>query len=142
MTKIDNLTQAKETVDALSDFLRRFEQTLDALGSLTGQASTASIPHRGSLAPPRRTPPPNGVPGRPMPDAMPERIFAILKSTGRAMTVSEMVEQHRQFGWALPDRKALYKQMLASAYYMATKKGTLVNNNGKYTIAPYEATHG
>jgi len=56
------------------------------------------------------------------------------------MTVSEMVKQHQQFGWALPDRKALYRQMLASAYYLAKKKGLLNNNKGKYSIVIQEPT--
>lgn len=133
MTKIENLTQAKETVEALSDFLKRFEDSLGVLGSLTGHAATLSPMPRVSGIPERKSLP-SRIPARPMPDAMPERIFTILRSSGRPMTVSEMVNQHRNFGWALPDPKALYRQMLASAYYLATKKGQLINNKGKYSI--------
>ena len=137
MMTIDNLAQAKESVEALSDFLKRFEQTLGALGSLTGQTSTALVaPHR--TAPPSPIPAPSRISARPMPDAMPERIDVILRAAGRPMTVSEMINYHGQLGWVVADRKALYRQILASAYYSAKKKKVLTNDNGKYSIAAQE----
>jgi hypothetical protein len=137
MTTIDNLAQAKETVEALSDFLRRFEQTLGLLDALKGQGQPKPVTPRISTISRRESILPSRTP---RPEAMPERILKILETAGRPLTVAEMVDYHQELGWPVPDRQALRKQIFASAYYLAKKKGRLTSNEGRYSFASQEPT--
>jgi hypothetical protein len=137
MTTIDNLAQAKETVEALSDFLRRFDQTLGVLDALKGHAQPKPVTPRISTLPKRESVLPSRTP---RPEAMPERILKILETAGRPLTVAEMVDYHQELGWPVADRQALRKQIFASAYYLAKKKGSLTNSEGQYSITPQDST--
>jgi len=110
---------------------------LGVLGSLTGQ--TSARPAMPESIRPIRPSIPSRVPARPMPEVMADRIFLLLRTAGHPLTVPEMVDQHAHLGWAVPDRQALRKQLFASAYYLAKKKGRLTNSNGKYSIPAQEA---
>lgn len=141
MQTINNLAEAKETVEALADFLKRFEQTLGALGSLTGKSLTQTP----AVVPPAPLSQRIGVPLRPLnpnaetpplPESMQDRVYQVLRSGSAPMTAAEMVVRYQALGWPVPDRKALYRQLLACAYYLSTRRHTLVNNKGKYSIAP------
>ena len=74
-----------------------------------------------------------------MPEAMPDRILTILQAAARPLTVAEMVDFHESLGWGVPNRQALRKQIFASAYYLAKRKGTLTNTNGKYSVTQQES---
>ncbi len=133
--KIDNISEAQEAVAAIADFLHRFNQTLGALGNLTGKVNPQQSDSKTSCA---TTPPaPFGVVPKnttATPKTMADRIFAILRESGKAMSPTEMTKRYTELGWPPPPNGKLYSALLSCAYYLS-KKDRLKNDGGSYSIS-------
>jgi len=140
--KIESIAQAQESATELAEFLGRINQTIAALGSLTGKSNGHS---RTTSQARTESPAPSAAlrivlpVTSPVPATMPDRIFAILRDADKPLTPKEMTEQYRNRGWPEPKSGKLYSQLLASAYYLSNKKGKLKNDGGRYSIIETEA---
>lgn len=133
--RIQNISEAQEAVAAIADFLNRFNQTLGALGNLTGQVNAPQIPVKSSGSQSHSTPAVAGPLSVGIPETMADRLLAILRESGRPLKPKEMSEQYKQLNWPAPPNGKLYATLLSAAFYMA-KKGKLKNDGGTYSILP------
>ena len=133
--RITNLSEAQEAVAEIADFLNRFNQTLGALGNLTGQVNAPQIAvtsggSQGHSIPAVAVTPTSGIP-----ETMADRVLSILRESGRPMKPKEMTQRYTHLNWPPPPNGKLYATLLSCAFYMA-KKGKLKNDGGTYSILP------
>ena len=138
--KIKNIAEAQEAAAAIADFMNRFNQTLGVLGSLAGNVNDQqkeqivindSINPASADVKKQSTSIASQV-GTPL--TINERLFTILRESGKPMTPKEITNRYIELGWPPPSNGGkVYGVLLASAYYQS-KKGKLKNDGGRYSI--------
>src|ERR1035441_9043175 len=114
MLKINNITEAREAIGEIGNFLERFQRSLGTLGAMAGNSSGQV--EMGFSGKALSVPPPRPI-HKPAPETMADRILSVLGSATKPLTPKEMVSAYLERGWPQPPNGKLYSALLASAYY-------------------------